>query len=500
MTVFNPDSDINACFWLLVRIVRLSVSRRTTTFRVTYEQVIMSSSEPGYMNMLSPIEWMMPRSYITQILCFPSSSPQVPRILRHGLADTLTEVPYLVCGVMDWSLPKGSVALSKPFQTLEDIFSFSDLSATMDYNISKLEGFNPSSLCDLNEFSANANAGNENLQPVFRAHLYLAQTGYFLYVRIHHSTTDITGLGILLKIWASHCRIGRPWAVPATKSWLDRSAFWETCTEAPIDLPGLLHYQRMQTSNGDQEKGNATDMVTSILTFSNQQLDILKTEVTKFLSVNGIKWVSTGDILTAILWSSIVSTELSFHRCSISTNKPPQSNMHAIRIPVNFRRRYVPPLATNFMGAAFGVSLATAKEADLINIALCNDNELFLSALARVSGAIREAVSRVNARSMRNVVQFLMAQKDITNIRFGPTDAKISIVSWADEDVYDMDWGHEIGFCDAVRLPNLQKQRYPIVLPRLPNGSLEVLVSFEKQIMDRFKLVKVMRSLRVNFV
>ncbi|KAJ5746823.1 hypothetical protein N7520_012005 [Penicillium odoratum] len=174
--------------------------------------------------------------------------------------------------------------------------------------------------------------------------------------------------------------------------------------------------------------------------------------------------------------------------------------MHAIRIPVNFRRRYIPPLGTNFMGAAFGVSLATAKEEDLINIALCDDNELFLSALARVSGAIRQAISRVNARSMKSVVQFLVAQKDITNLKFGPRDAKISIVSWADEDVYDLNWGHDIGFCDAVRLPNLRKQRYPVVLPRLPNGNLEVLVSFEKQIMDCFRLVKVMRSTSVDFV
>ena len=131
----------------------------------------MSSSEPGHTNLLSPIEWMMPRSYITQILCFSSSSPEVPQILRIGLAEILTEVPYLVCGVVDGSLPKGSVALSKPYQTLEDLFSFSDLSATMDYNALKLGNYKPSSLGGLDEISINASAGNENAQPVFRSHL-----------------------------------------------------------------------------------------------------------------------------------------------------------------------------------------------------------------------------------------------------------------------------------------------------------------------------------------
>lgn len=456
----------------------------------------MSNSELGWMSLLSPIEWMMPRSYITQILCFPSSSPQVPQILRNALADTLTEVPYLVCGVMDWTLPKGSVALSKPYQTLDDIFSFSDVSATMNYNASKLGNFDPSSLCGLNEFPQEKNEESENVQPVFRARLYLAQTGYFLCIRVHHSTTDITGLGTFLQIWASHCRIGRSGAVVPIKGLVDRIPFWEASKEAPTDLPALLHYQSL----GDQENGSATDTVASIFTFSNQQLSILKAKVTKLFSPNGTGWVSKGDILTAILWSSIVSTELSFHDPPISTAKATESKMHTIRIPVNFRRHYAPHLVTDFMGAAFGVSAATANETDLLDIALCKDDGLFLSALARVSGAIREAIAHVNAQSMNNVIQFLVAQSDITNLKFGPSDANISIVSWADQDVYDLDWGRQIGLCDAVRLPKLQKRRYPIVLPRLLNCNLEVLVSFEKHFMDRFRLVKAMRSTGANFV
>ncbi|SCU86442.1 LAFA_0E00782g1_1 [Lachancea sp. 'fantastica'] len=454
----------------------------------------MSCGKPQNMDVLSPIEWMMPRSYITQIICFSSSSPQVPQILRNGLGNTLTEMSHLACEVMDWDSPKGSVALSKPNQTLDDLFSFSDLSATMDYSSSKLRNFTPPSLLELNDFPIHNKTGSTNVRPVFRARLFLARAGYFLRVSVHHSTTDITGLGILLKTWASHCRAGRSGAVDVTQSWRDHSVFWKTCTEAVIDLPDLLHYQEKHSSLGEPEEGSAADMVTSILILPSQQLHILKTEVIELLPVNGVKWVSRGDILTAILWSSLVSTELTFRGSSH------ESDIHAIRIPVNFRRCYVPPLPAKFMGAAFGVSIATAKEADLINVALSGDTEQFLPALARVSAAIREAVSLVNAQSMRNAVQFLVAQKDITNVKYGPRDEKVSIVSWADEAVYGLDWGNEIGSCDAVRLPYLRKQRYPIVLPRLPNGNLEVLVSFKKQYMERFKYVKVLKSLDVNFI
>jgi hypothetical protein len=398
---------------------------------------------------------------------------------------------------MDGSLPKGCVAFSNPYQTLDDLFSFSDISETMNYDAAKLRNFDPSSLCGLNDFPQNKNAESENVQPVFHARLYLAQTGYFLCIRVHHSTTDITGLGILLRIWASHCKMARSGAVVRMKSLNRRAPFWEANKKASIDLPALLHYK----IPGVQENVSGTDIVTSIFTFSNQELSILKAEVTRGTSsTNGTGWVSKGDILTAILWSSVVSTELSYPDSPIATSKATEGKIHSIRIPVNLRRHYAPHLAMEFMGAAFGVSSATADETDLLDIALCEDNELFLPALARVSGAIREAISNVNAQSMDDVIQFLAAQSDITNLKFGPGDANISIVSWADQDVYGLDWGPEIGLCDAVRLPRLQKKRYPIVLPRLLNCNLEVLVSFEKHFMDRFKLTKVMKSIGANFV
>lgn len=81
---------------------------------------------------------------------------------------------------------------------------------------------------------------------------------------------------------------------------------------------------------------------------------------------------------------------------------------------------------------------------------------------------------------MRNVVDYLATQTDLRNIELGPHNFSPSIVSWADEGIYDLNWGCKIGNCDAVRLPGLKKKRWPIVLPRHQNGDLDVFVRLRR--------------------
>lgn len=227
-------------------------------------------------------------------------------------------------------------------------------------------------------------------------------------------------------------------------------------------------------------------MESLIFNFQRQELQSLKAKVIRYLS-HGTTWVSTGDILTAMLWAAIVFAEFQYHAIFGQGATHFEKSECSIRIPVNFRSRYIPPLPEDYLGAAFCISLATAKESDLRHIATGADNVLFLSALARVASVIRRTINLVDGENMRSVVQYLAAQKDLRNIDIGPYNKCPSIVSWADEAIYDLDWGCKIGNCDAVRLPSLKNKRWPIVLPRHRNGDLEVFVRFEKMKMDILK-------------
>lgn len=370
-------------------------------------------------------------------------------------------------------------------------FQVKDISATTDYCSLKAENFSPSSLDGLDIFHTNLSVSDVGPLPVFRATLSLVRNGHLLCVSVHHSTTDITGFGALLKIWASYCRTGSSRYIQFANNWLDRGRLSNTPTDASPRCPEFLHTLNIPKTREDPASIKFADMESSILIFQRERLKDLKAEVIGRLP-RGMSWVSTGDILTAVLWSAIVFVELQDDANLARNTAFLEKGEHAIRIPVNFRSRYTPPLPRDCLGAAFGISLATARESDLKHIAAGAENVLFLSSLARVAAAVRGAVNLVEGGNMRSVVGYLAAQKDLTNIQLGPHNSIHSIVSWADEGIYDLDWG-KIGYCEAVRLPRLKNKRYPIVLPRHTNGDVEVFVRLPKKQMENLKNQWVMR-------
>lgn len=445
---------------------------------------------------LSPIDWMMPRSYITQILCFSTINPQVPCILKDGLAGTLADVPYLTCEVVEANSPKGSVMLSKTTQSLDDLFDIKDISPTADYDTLKLANFSPSSLDRLDTSHADLKISGVGPQPVFRATLSLIRNGYLLCVSVHHSTTDITGFGALLKIWASHCRTGSSKSIQFADDWLDRGRLLPTPTNPLGRCPEYLHIREGSPRRKNlEDPGDAMESV--IFNFHKQRLQSLKADVIRYLS-GEMTWVSTSDILTAVLWSALSFAELQGDAHFAGSGTFSKHDDRSIRIPVNFRSRYRPSLPKNYLGAAFGISLATAKKIDLENIAIGADGNLFLSALARVAASVRKAVNLINEQNMRSVVEYLAAQSDLRGIELGPHSTSPSIVSWADQGIYDLDWGCKIGDCDAVRLPGLKNKRWPIVLPRHQNGDLEVFVRLPKRQIDILENVWVLRLLQAT--
>jgi trichothecene 3-O-acetyltransferase len=443
---------------------------------------------------LSPIDWVMPRSYISQILCFSASCPQVPQILKDGLAATLVDVPYLACDIVEGGQPKGSVMLAKTSQSLNDLFQIKDLSATTDYCSLKSAHFSPLLLDKLDVFHANLNVLGIGPLPVFRATISRVRNGHLLCVSVHHSTTDITGFGALLKLWASHCRTGSSKSVQFANICLDRERLLNTPTEPPARCPAFLHIRNDSKTGKKPDSSGFDDMESLIFNFQRQELQSLKAEVTPYLP-DETTWVSTGDIVTAILWGAMVFAESQYDARFGQGTTPFENGERSIRIPVNFRSRYRPALPKDYIGAAFGISLATAKESDLRHIATAAENVLFLSALASVAVVIRRAINLVDGENMRSVVHYLAAQKDLRNIELGPHNNSPSIVSWADEGIYDLDWGCKIGNCDAVRLLNLKNKRWPIVLPRRQNGDLEVFVRLETRQMEVLKNSWVMRLL-----
>ncbi|KAJ4256806.1 hypothetical protein NW762_008902 [Fusarium torreyae] len=444
---------------------------------------------------LSPLDWLMPRSYINHIICFPSSSPSVSQTLRQGLASTLVDVPYLTSEIVGQKYPGGSVALSENRASVDDLFCVKDLCPVADYKDLRAQDFHPSSFKGLDRVLRDS-VFSGNRAPVFRAMLLLLNDGFVLSVSVHHSTTDITGFGVLLKIWASHCNSHSSQPIGFSSDWLDRRALFPMSDGTPnptlINLPTLLRRENVEGVEKSEAAGadeNLDHLETMIFKYSGDFLRSLKDEVIKHVDTDEVPWISTSDVLYGLLWGAVTYAEDHERMGATSLHVAERGTLHhkevrRMRIPVNVRSRLRPSLPQNYIGSAFAVSLATVEKADLDDITKSGEGSI--AALARVAVAIRKSILTVDSRAMKDVLTFLAAQNDLTGIKLGQQATDLSIVSWADENVYELDWGKEIGQCEAVRVSTLKKKRYPVILPRRLNGDLEFFACFEKSTMGLF--------------
>ncbi|OTB19779.1 hypothetical protein K445DRAFT_150063 [Daldinia sp. EC12] len=455
---------------------------------------------------LSPLDKFMPRGYVRQIFCFPSTHAHVTDTLKKGLKGVVNDVPYLLSDILT-SEDRKNVSFSDSYQTLEDLYYEQDLSDTIDYAAIKAQHFPPSAFTAPGIIPPDTQPPLPNPAPVCRVAVSLVKGGFILCVAVHHCTTDITGFGALLKIWASHCRTSASTGAGFNPSWLNRQVLIERPdahnATAPTSMPQLLHVR--EPGSYARLAGPApppSDLTTAIFFFPQTKLQALKHAVNEYIaSQDSTGWVSSGDILTTLLWSATLAAEQDAP-ASESGVVANQKSTNTIGIPVNFRSRLNPPLPPNYLGAAFLMTATTVSREDLISLATESHNSndhgyldsILIARLAEIASTIRASLREVDEQSVRDVLAFLnSAPSDRPPTTLGPRHDGISLVSWADQGVYELEWGDAVGRCESVRLPKLANKRYPILLPRIssgPNGEdggLEVIVSFDKQMFLGFE-------------
>ncbi|KAI0477806.1 hypothetical protein GGR56DRAFT_427312 [Xylariaceae sp. FL0804] len=625
-----------------------------------------AAANPGATE-LSPLDQLMPRGYIRQILCFPAAGPRAVEVLRAGLAGTVRDVPFLLSTVVAAAAATTTIAasaatplqLSAPCQTVDDIFSARDFLSDSkdskdeneneddtaepapDYAALRAAGFPPGALAFATTTeddvvltvappsspSSTSSPSRSAAPPVFRARATRVRHhgddydcdrdvgGLLLCVAVHHCTTDISGLGSLLAVWAAHCRYvtGSEGSLPAAAAagfdagWLDRRPLFCSSVDddgddndggssaaeqpgggqevevpaggaalphkakegppLPPPLPELLHTPDAPARAGEDDEGG-DDYVTGIYFFPQAGLARLKAGVNAYLASSSSSsstssssssnptsesssasansaWVSTSDVLTALLWRAVLAAEQHPplppppQRDHVDLPVPATATATAtVVFPVNFRTRTDPPLVpAGYLGAAFVVAGATA-ELDLdpglppspSSSSSSSDNNGSpppispASLLARAALAVREAVSRVDGRFVRALLAQATAGAEggRRRLALGPRRGRdtVVVVSWADEGVHGLDWGGAVATggrgCEAVRFPwrgRPRRRRHPIVLPRLlprrygdgdgddggkgSGGGLEVLLCLERAAMERFAACGLVRTYAV---
>ncbi|KAI1741760.1 hypothetical protein F4680DRAFT_59844 [Xylaria scruposa] len=487
---------------------------------------------------LSPLEGLMPRAYVRQIYCFPTSSPSAISTLSQGLTGLARDVPYVLSRVIsDKSRTGSSVAVGTQYYSPEDIFSWHDLSASINYAPLKAGHFSPSA------FLAPGIVPPDSISPypaspaVFLARASLVKGGLILCVAVYHAVVDITGFDVLLKIWASHCRDGTSREIGFNASWMNRSLLFSSVNppkpSAHAPMPKLLHIRTPEelarlasrSQAGNVAGSGLKSYRTGIFYFPLQQLRVLKDAVNALvISQEPESWVSTSDILSSLLWGAIIEAEGNYSLLDTNENEADADNdirTSTLSFPVQFRSALRPLLPRDFLGAAFLMTNAKVPHRDVCRISPIRTNSergardqevekvgnpVDIPILAKVALAIRKSVQRIDDAAVREVLKYLEAHTDINAeapLILGPPryDARgsgASVVSWADQHVYELNWGDAIGSCDTVRLPKMSYQRDPIVLPRVPSlngddGGLEVIMSYEESTLQKLIEGPIMR-------
>ncbi|KAI0553906.1 hypothetical protein F4679DRAFT_389402 [Xylaria curta] len=486
---------------------------------------------------LSPLEGLMPRAYVRQIYCFPTSNPSAISTLSQGLTGLAQDVPYILSRVV--SDKSGNVVVGTQHHSPDDVFSWHDLSTSINYATLKAGQFPPSAFLFPGIVPPDSVPPYPASPAVFLARASLVNGGLVLCVAVYHVMSDITGFDVLLKIWASHCRDGSSREIGFDASWMDRGPLFSASenSSSPSDhvpMPKLLHIRTSEESARLAGRSQARKVAgngqknyqTGIFYFPHQQLRVLKDAANaRITSQEPGCWVSTSDILSSLLWGAIIDAERNSGLLDTNENEADADNntrTSTLSFPVQFRSALRPSLPRDFLGAAFLMTNAKVLHRDVCRISPIKTNSkhgvrdqevrkvgnsVDIPTLATVALAIRKSVQGIDDAAVREVLEYLEAHTDINAEaplilgppRYDAGGSGASVVSWADQHVYELNWGDAIGRCDTVRLPKMSYQRDPIVLPHVPSldgddGGLEVIMSYEESTMQKLIEGHIMRQ------
>ncbi|PRQ34251.1 putative transferase [Rosa chinensis] len=297
---------------------------------------------------------------------------------------------------------------------------------------------------------------------------YLKCGGVALGVRIDHHVAD--GLSALhfINTWSDMAR-GLDLAIPPT---IDRTLL--RARDPPRTLLNHNHHTVYQPPNDhDQHESTGAETVVSVLTFTREQLNILKAMSTTTKEEDddmNIKYTSF-EVFSGHVW-----------RCACKARELANDQETNLHFPVNGRTKLQPPLPPGYFGNVIFRAAATAIAGDLIS-----------KPLSYAASCIHNAVVRMDDDYVRSILDYLELQQrhqdlsslaHVTHIRC----PNLAITSWFTLPLYDADfgWGRP-SFMGRAGIPSEGKA---YMIPSATNDGLSLCINLHSRYMNTFsKLV-----------
>ncbi|KAI1279781.1 hypothetical protein F5Y07DRAFT_357802 [Xylaria sp. FL0933] len=456
----------------------------------------------------SPLDQTMPPIYYAIILAFPvqlAHREYALTALQNGYSRLLQERPYLAGDIVRLDSPgvrPGSLKLTVPNPLPSIKLDVADLSESPEF-----KGYSYPSMCKAGMPPSLLNAellapyvgGPANTTKVLTGRVNWIEGGCLLAISASHAALDAQGTFMVMKSWAQLCQ---PEVSPEIRS-CPHSQRWKTevktaggrlmiqgtaSSQKPYE--GLKSRPELWNLLGLHSEDNLAPPTASLPTcipgapgevpgvrnclfcFSVQDAAALKAAATPQASRG---WISTQDACSAHIWTSLMRARFPDHDISVSNgrlNEDSDEPLSSMNVAIDGRR--IP--GYHFAPSRINNTIYCCQPQLPLSMILERDN------LPLIAGTIRQKIEAVKsdqdlindanalAAAIPNVGNLTFVFKDFMGIDFVTT-------SWTDLPYYDLDFGPGLGKPDFFRMPRNQFTGACCMLPRRPNGDIEVVVS-----------------------
>ncbi|KAI4235027.1 MAG: hypothetical protein L6R40_006573 [Gallowayella cf. fulva] len=409
------------------------------------------------------------------LLCFPveqESRTQVIGTLQQASAALLKQIPILAgkvenhqdsntqgptsgtFRVVPYDHPNGS---SVRVNILDDFITYHELRTAQA----------PASMLDANILAPMKGLphhyGDTDITPVFIVQANFIPGGLLLCFSGMHTAMDATGLGKLIKMFATLCRRETLSAAHLAVANLDR-------TQLPVALkPGetTMDHPELASRPDDGQTDDSAVLPGPMWAYFNiptPKLKELKAEGSRDLT-SEVPWVSTNDVVTAWLWRAVTHARWSH----IDTDE----DSMLLRAVTGRRQLNV----ADYIG----------------NVVTCPCHKLAIKTLveeplSKITQTVRAVTNSIDAHYVRSFASFIASapDKDKLVLGFNSPDRDLMVSSWAAAPCYES-FGESLGRADLVRRPTSPWSSVVYIMPTRPDGSLDLLVSLREDDMERLR-------------
>ena len=425
---------------------------------------------------------------------------------QDGLLKTLQAI-VLLSGTLQPAGQRGELCVSSPWSS-DGVFQVKDLrhEVDLDYEYLRTKYF-PLEALDRDDLVPLASHTPGEKTKVMLVQLNIIKGGMVMVLCVHHSFTDGMGTLAIARVWAAFCK-GKDGSRLATQIMLNRDRVMQGWGAASLDdvsgwttIPdrkepparGIFTYvysavlkslssfiHKWTPTTQRMEEKVPAQYQCEMFFFSRNQLNELKSIASSYTEVSNT-WISTSDALCALLACCV-------HSSIGERERVEEGQTCSIVIVVGGRKILNPPLPADYVGNIMGFASVTMPTQ---SITPTN------SGVADMAHLIRDQIEQRDERYLQKMIAALASVKDISRVIPSPplpSEHRLAVSSWANQGLYDLDWGDAINTrIESVRCC-LRANDFCVILPELSaptfqddERGLEIVVRLEKEQMERLK-------------